>query len=181
MRQPNVPVLTQYYVRYYTKVCKLISIITGSRKRLNSKLQKQLAPYEFRIITNTCVGGVFLHDANKRFNSPTVNLAIDGEGFMHLLENLDLLKEGVFENKGFDPEGHPFALLDGAPIHFVHYKDGVAKWKSRAERLLSDHIYIMATPHNGFERVDLMERFDNFHIRRSCTHGANGIIHGHIR
>ena len=92
--------ILNYTVLFYTKLCKLLSIITGSRKRRNNKIRKQLAPYEFSILCNNCIGGVFLHDAGKRFNSPLVNLATDGAGFMKLLENPKSFIEGAKE--GFD-------------------------------------------------------------------------------
>lgn len=42
---------------YCTKVCKLLALLTGSRKRRNIVIQKKLAPYEFSILCNNCLGG----------------------------------------------------------------------------------------------------------------------------
>ena len=74
-------------MQYFTKVCKLLAKLTGTRKLRNRVMRNKLAPYEFSILCNNCIGGVFLHDAGKRFNSPLVNLATNGEGFIEVLKN----------------------------------------------------------------------------------------------
>lgn len=68
-------------MQYFTKVCKLLAKLTGSRKLRNRVMRNKLAPYEFSVLGNNCIGGVFLHDAGKRFNSPLINLATNGDGF----------------------------------------------------------------------------------------------------
>lgn len=45
-------------------------------------------------------------------------------------------------------------------VHYATYGEAVAKWKRRGERFLWDHIYVIATGHDGLERADLMEQFD---------------------
>lgn len=42
---------------YFTKICKLLAILTGSRNRRNRIIRKKLAPYEFSILCNNCLGG----------------------------------------------------------------------------------------------------------------------------
>lgn len=74
-------------MQYFTKVCKLLAKLTGSRKLRNRVMQNKLVPYEFSVLCNNCIGGVFLHNAGKRFNSPLVNLATNGEGFIEVLNN----------------------------------------------------------------------------------------------
>lgn len=69
-------------MQYFTKVCKLLAILTGSRKLRNRVMRNKLTSYDFN-----CIGGVFLHDAGKRFNSPLVNLATDGDGFIEVFKN----------------------------------------------------------------------------------------------
>ena len=74
-------------MKYFTKVCKLLAILTGSRKLRNRVMRNKLTSYDFSILCNNCIGGVFLHDAGKRFNSPLVNLATDGDGFIEVFKN----------------------------------------------------------------------------------------------
>lgn len=120
----------------YTKACKLISIITGSRKLRNKYIRERLKPFEFSILCNNCIGGVFLHDAGKRFNSPMVNLATDGDGFMALLENPRKFVDGADDFVEYvNPNNKaPHGLLHGVMINFVHYhsyEEAVSKWKIR--------------------------------------------------
>lgn len=148
---------------YYTKFCKFISVFLGFRKIRNFFIRRKLAPYEFSIFANNCLGGVFLHDAGKRFNSPWVNLATTGEGFITFLENPEAYLDGEFENITPNPYRYPFVTLHGIQISLVHYhttKEGAEKWKSRSKRILWNNLYVVATGHDGMERADLMDRFD---------------------
>lgn len=155
--------LTEENLLYWTKFCKLLSKITGTRKLRNYYIRKRLKKYEFSVFSNNCIGGVFLHDAGKRFNSPTVNLSTDGEGFIKFLNAPQDFVDGDFEfvNQNYNP--HPHGILHGMLVNFVHYKtfeDGVEKWKLRSKRICWDHIYIVATGHDGMEVPELMEQFD---------------------
>lgn len=108
-------------------------------------------------------GGVFLHDAGKRFNSPTVNLATNGEGFIKFLSNPESFYNGEFEERKSNKVSFPVGRLNGITVSFVHYKtleEGKEKWKLRSKRILKNHIYIIATGHNGLETPELMDRFD---------------------
>lgn len=156
--------LTEGNLLYWTKFCKFLGIYTGTRTLRNSLIRKKLAPYEFSIFSNNCIGGVFLHDAGKRFNSPTVNLSMTGEGFLKFLENPASFSNADFELVEQNVNPHPHGKLHNVVVNFVHYKtldDGIAKWKIRSNRILWNHIYVVATGHDGMEVPELMERFDN--------------------
>ena len=155
--------LTSKKLLYWTKFCKFLGIYTGTRSLRNFFIRRRLAPYEFSIFSNNCIGGVFLHDAGKRFNSPTVNLSMSGEGFMKFLENPRDFSNADFEYVEQNINPHPHGQLHGVVVNFVHYKsleEGMEKWKKRSERILWDHIYVVATGHDGLEVPELMERFD---------------------
>jgi len=144
-------------------VYKYVSKITGLRYLRNLFIRRKLKDYEFSVFSNNCIGGVFLHDANKRFNSPTVNLATDGESFMKYLENPRLYCDGVFEKPERKGSIHPEGILHGMYVNFVHYdtfEGGVKKWRERSKRIIWDHIYVIATGHDGMEDPLIMERFD---------------------
>lgn len=164
----NRRVFASFFVSYWTKICKLLSKITGSRLLRNYFIRKRLAPYEFSIFSNNCIGGVFLHDAGKRFNSPTVNLSTNGEGFLKFLDDPHAFVSGDFVYVDQKEIPHPHGILHGMLVNFVHYKtfeEGVNKWKIRSKRILWDHIYVVATGHDGLEVPELMERFDKLPYR----------------
>lgn len=60
------------------KIYKCVSTNLRLRERLNQRIKSELENYEFSVFSNNCIGGVFLHDAGKRFNSPLVNLRMGG-------------------------------------------------------------------------------------------------------
>lgn len=155
--------LTEENLLHWTKFCKLLGILTGSRKLRNHFIRKRLAPYEFSVFSNNCIGGVFLHDAGKRFNSPTVNLSMSGEDFLKYLDNPNAFSNAEFELVEQNDNPHPHGRLHGVTVNFVHYKtleEGIEKWGKRSSRILWDHIYVVATGHDGLEVPELMERFD---------------------
>lgn len=65
------------------KINKYISTQFGFRERRNIEMRKVLGSANFSVFSNNCIGGVFLHDAGMRFNSPLVNLAMGG-GKLHI-------------------------------------------------------------------------------------------------
>ncbi len=110
------------------------------------------------------MGGVFYHDAGCQFSSPTINMAFDGEDFIKFLENP---KHYLF-GKSFDfisyPDlDYPIAMIDDIEIRFVHYKtqeDCIEKWRSRAERIIWDKLFIIGTDRDGLYKPELLKRFD---------------------
>ena len=165
-------------IHYFTKVCKLLSILTGSRKIRNRRIRKQLASYEFSILCNNCIGGVFLHDAGKRFNSPLVNLSTTGEGFIKLLENPETFVNGGNDFKEYihPTIEHPHGILHGVTFNFVHYKtfeEAIDKWTSRGKRFIWDHVYVIATGHDGMECAELMEKFDKLPYKNKVMFTIN--------
>jgi uncharacterized protein (DUF1919 family) len=149
-------------VKVRVQIMTYLSKITGSRKIRNYFVRKRLSEFEFSVFSNNCCGGVFLHDANKRFNTPTVNLATNGDGFIKFLSNPESFYSGEFEERVVK-KPFPVGVLNGMCVSFVHYKtleEGKEKWKERAKRVLNDHIYVIATGHNGMETPHNMELFD---------------------
>ena len=68
-------------------VIKHLSELLGTRERRNRMLRNNLKVSEFTVFSNNCIGGVFTHDVGRRFNSPTVNLTLDGPSFIKFLQN----------------------------------------------------------------------------------------------
>ncbi len=133
------------------------------RDRRNCYIRETLGDIPFTIFSNNCIGGVFYHDAGRRFTSPTVNLAMDGEEFIRFLEDP---RKYVYGNMMFvdtDQVNYPVAMLEDIEVRFVHYRtpeECEQTWRRRAERIDWENLYIIATDHDGLKREDLLERFD---------------------
>ena len=133
------------------------------RKKLNVSIEEELEGIEFTIFSNNCLGGVFYHDANRRFTSPTVNTAMDGEDFLRFVENPKKYLSAPMNFFTFPGHNYPIAQIEDIEVRFVHYKtpeEAETKWRERAERIVWDNIFIIATNHDGCGDRTIMERFN---------------------
>ena len=64
----------------------LHKIKNSLRQAYNSKIARKLQDTNFSIISNTCLGGIMLHDFRQRFNSPFVNIYIKANDFIYLIQ-----------------------------------------------------------------------------------------------
>lgn len=134
------------------------------RATLNAEIQDKLKNVKpFTIFSNNCLGGVFYNDAGLRFTSPLINTAMDGDDFLKFLSNPRHYLEQEMEFFTWPGRDFPIARIDDIEVNFVHYKtpeECIEKWRNRAERIVWDNIFIVATNHDGMYHDDCMERFD---------------------
>ena len=134
------------------------------RAKLNLKIREELSSVgEFTIFSNNCLGGVFYSDAGRQFTSPLINTAMDGKDFLKFLSNPRHYLDHEMEFFTWPGRNFPIARIDDIEVNFVHYKtpeECVEKWKTRAERIVWDNIFIIATNHDGMCHDDCMEMFD---------------------
>lgn len=134
------------------------------RNSLDSEIREKLKDCrDFTIFSNNCLGGVFYHDAGYQFTSPLINTAMDGDDFLKFLSKPQYYLEHELVFFSFPGRNHPIARIDDIEINFVHYKtpeECIEKWESRAQRIVWDNIFIVATNHDGMCHDDCMERFD---------------------
>lgn len=147
--------------RLFLKAKKITSSVF--RPKINEYISKNLEGIEFTIFGNNCLPGVFYHDAGRKFTTPTVNTAFDGEDFIKFLENPKHYLEGEMEFITWPGHDYPIAKIDDIEVRFVHYttpEECISKWRERAERIVWDNIFIVATNHDGLCQDKWMERFD---------------------
>lgn len=133
------------------------------RAKRNARIQETLEGIEFSIFSNNCLAGVFYHDAQRRFTTPTINTAMDGEDFLRFLENPRHYLDCPMEFVEFPGHNYPIAHIDDIEVRFVHYKtpqEAEEKWRQRTQRILWDNLYIVATNHDGCNTDEAMVRFD---------------------
>lgn len=133
------------------------------RPSLDTKIRATLKDAkQFTIFSNNCLGGVFYHDADQQFTSPLINTAMDGDDFLKFLEKPRYYLEYEMEFFSWPGRNFPVARIDDIEVNFVHYKNPeecLQKWKERAERIVWDNIFVIATNHDGMCHEDCMERF----------------------
>ena len=134
------------------------------RAILNENIREELKDVKpFTIFSNNCLGGVFYHDAGLQFTSPLINTAMDGDDFLKFVSDPKHYLKHEMEFFQWAGRDFPIARIDDIEVNFVHYKtpeECVEKWKERAERIIWDNIFIVATNHDGMCHDDCMERFD---------------------
>ena len=134
------------------------------RPKLDREIRKKLEGVKpFTIFSNNCLGGVFYHDAGMEFTSPLINTAMDGEDFLKFVSNPKHYLSCDLEFFKWPGRNFPIARIDDIEVNFVHYKtpeECVEKWKARAERIVWDNIFIIATNHDGMYREHCMKGFD---------------------
>ncbi len=139
------------------------------RKVLNEHIIDQLGDAKFTLFSNNCLAGYFYHDAKREFTTPTINMAFDGEDYIRFLEDPKRYVYGTLSFIETDEVSYPVAHIDDIEVRFVHYhthEECINAWKRRSDRILWDHIFVIATDHDGMNRPDLLERFDKLPYKK---------------
>lgn len=121
------------------------------QSRLIKHLRAGFTGSNFTIISQNCIGGVFYHDMNLPFLSPTINLYFKAEDFLKFVCNLR--KYLQMDLQMHWEERYPVGTLDDITIYFQHYSsctEAKAAWERRKKRILWDKILILSTDHEGF-------------------------------
>lgn len=154
----------QRLLAMYEKVMTFGNCVSHVKKRIVWKLQAQRNIQNIRkaqraftnrdvtIISQNCIGGVFSHDMNLPFRSPTVNLFISADDFVRFVNRLEYYLNIELEISW--GEEYPVGRLDDVEVHFVHYetcKEAQAAWERRKKRVNIDNIVILATDRDGFD------------------------------
>lgn len=139
--------------------------LCGKRKRvlLNAEMAKRLEGCSFTVFSNNCLGTVFYHDAGKEFTSPLINTAMDGEDFLRFVERPQYYLGQEMRFVKYEGYDYPIARLDDVEIRFVHYRseeEAKSKFYDRAQRIVWDKVFVIATNHDGLNSPKLMARFD---------------------
>lgn len=122
----------------------------------NQRLIKQekgfLKKEKFSIISQNCIGGVFYHDMEKQFLSPTVNLYFEQPDFIRFVLNLE--KYLAMPITVSWEEEYPVGTLEDVKIHFMHYEcctEAEASWYRRRQRVDLNKILVLSTDMEGFD------------------------------
>lgn len=163
LSNPNIKRDSTYEL-HYRVIKKLLRSLTYkkriNRRSENSKLVKDIS---FSIFSNNCLGGVIYHDLGKKFTSPLINTAMDGEDFIRFLERPQYYLNHELEFIQWEGHNYPIAIVDDIEIRFVHYKttaEAEEMFRKRAKRIVWDNLFVIATNHDGLNSDELLKRFD---------------------
>lgn len=124
-----------------------------SRAKLIQKACRPVRAENFTIISQNCIGGVFYHDLEMPFLSPTINLYIRACDFSRFILNLREYLNMELEMHWL--EKYPIGVLGDIKIYFQHYNscsEAKEAWKKRVARINWDKILVLSTDREGFSR-----------------------------
>lgn len=129
---------------------------------LNRKKKKLLTNSNFTVISSNCIGCCMLHDLGQPFNSPFVNLFLNGSDFIKYLKNMEYYNSQEL-CEGEHSEKYPIGYLKDIKIYFAHYKNfEEAKncWYRRLKRINYSNMYIIHTDRNSSNQEQELKEFD---------------------
>lgn len=130
-------------------------------KAENKYYQKKLTNHNFTLLTPNCMAGLIYHRLGEKFNSPTIDTAMQTHDFMLLVNDLDYyLSKDIVQDADNDFD-YPVGVIFGDSEHedirvnFVHYDTfeyARKKWNERKTRIVKDNLYIIVCDiGNNFE------------------------------
>ena len=145
------------------QICQLIERYKHFSRRVIGKVKReknkiiikkarfQLKNSNFSVISQNCIGGVFYHDMEIQFLSPTINLFFKEPDFVRFVQNLHYYIN--LEIEMYWEEEYPIGILDDVTVYFMHYgscHEAKMNWDKRKKRINWDKIIILATDMEGF-------------------------------
>lgn len=136
---------------------RLINRIKGKlqserNKILIKQMREQLQVRDFTIISQNCIGGIFYHDMEMKFSSPTINLFFKCPDFVKFVQNLEYYM-GLELRMSWGEE-YPIGYLDDLTIYFMHYQtceEAKRKWEERKKRIKWEKIIVFCTDMEDFD------------------------------
>lgn len=105
---------------------------------------------DITIFSQNCIGGVFYHDMQCRFLSPTINLYMKPNDFLKFVNNYSYYLSLTPEMK---TENCPVGILEDIRLIFLHYsscEEALAKWETRKKRINPGKIFVICCDRDGF-------------------------------
>jgi len=126
--------------------------IRYKNSRIIAKTSSLLKNKDFTIISQNCIGGVFYHDMNLQFKSPTINLFFKAEDYIKFISHLEHYLGQELQMHW--EEEYPVGVLDDIRVYFMHYNsctEAKESWKKRLLRIQKDNLIVIATDMEGFD------------------------------
>lgn len=123
---------------------------------------------EITLLTQNCIGGVLYAEYKIPFQSPTINMFIEGENFVKLVERFRYYMEipaqplcECYVDPIDSSVRYPKIKIDDIEICCLHYKnceEAVDAWNRRRVRVNLEKVFVIANSWNMHEDRKLIER-----------------------
>lgn len=141
-----------------TKIRLVNHLQTKKQRQIINQAKSDLKKKDVTVVSQNCIGGVFCHDMELEFSSPTVNLFFKADDFVKFVLNLEYYMSLPLCMKW--GEEYPIGILDNIRIFFMHYhtcKDAVDSWERRKQRMDYSQIIVLCTDMEGFSEKTFEE------------------------
>lgn len=135
-------------------------IISHLRKMRYAIKRKQLKNKDFSLLSNNCLGAIYMHAVHQPFLTPMVNAGMVPSTYIKFLNNLDyyLSLEIELDSAECEP-GFRYGNLGDIRVLFGHYKyaeEPRDKWSIRRKRVNKDNMFIIMTEKDDCTYEDLV-------------------------
>lgn len=152
-------------VNIYLNVINMIDYIVRHLRRYRyATLSKRLKNKDFTLLSNNCLGAIYLHDIHQPFNTPMVNAGMVPKEYLKFLNNLEYylsleIKMAPEESNSKQQYGY----VGDVHVWFEHFKyadEPREKWNIRRKRVNMKNLFVMMTEKDNCTYEDLVA-FDN--------------------
>lgn len=148
--------------RKYCSFCRNIYLYKGIQTLKNEKPT---------IICQNCYTGIWLHDYNMEFRTPTINIYFTASDFIKFCNNLEEYIKMPLEEVASGSAAYPIGKLNDIIIHLVHYDsfdEANKRWIERCNRIDLDNLYFMMTDRDDCTYQNLID-FDKLKCKNKVV------------
>lgn len=151
-------------------------------KLLVNKVKALADISDVSLISMNCIAGMYYHDVNNIFLTPTINLFFSADDFIKFVNDLEhYLSITPVVTMG---EKYPIGILDDIKIYFMHFSSvelALEKWEERKKRVNLDRVFVIMVEQNGFTDKNYDE-FQNIKYPRilftsNPNHQADNVVY----
>lgn len=147
-------------------------IIRHLRRYRYAILSKRLNNHDFTLLSNNCLGAIYLHDIHQPFLTPTINAGTVPRDYIKFLANLDYYLS--LEMQMSEEESTPteqYGYVGDIRVYFPHFKyydEPREKWNIRRHRVNKNNLFIIMTERDNCTYEDLVA-FDKLPYKKKVV------------
>ena len=134
------------------------------------------------LISMNCIAGVFYHDVEARFLTPTINLFFTADDFIKFVNRLEYYLS--ISPEVMMGEKYPIGQLDDIKIYFMHFnsiEDALSKWEERKKRINPDRVFVIMVEQNGFTDQNFHDflriKYPKILFTRNPNHRSDNVVY----
>lgn len=149
---------------------------------LVNKVKQSVDLTNVSLISMNCIAGVFYHDVEARFLTPTINLFFTADDFIKFVNRLEYYLS--ISPEVMMGEKYPIGQLDDIKIYFMHFnsiEDALSKWEERKKRINPDRVFVIMVEQNGFTDQNFHDflriKYPKILFTRNPNHRSDNVVY----